>query len=68
MMFAIPQVFQTFSCEDYEEIGRSYLHADARIECDTPKHTMYMRYAAVMIVLCEFESFIRPLKRMGICG
>lgn len=66
MLLVIPQVFQTFSCEDYEEISESYLNADARIDCNAPKHTAYMIYAAVMIVLCKFGSFTMPLKRMGV--
>ena len=47
------QVFQTFACDDYPEIGTRYLRADGRIECDTPKHTGYMVYAGIMIALCE---------------
>ncbi|CAN0551355.1 unnamed protein product, partial [Laminaria digitata] len=46
-----PQVFQTFACEDFPEIGKSYLRADGRIECDTPEHKKYRIYAAVMIFL-----------------
>ena len=30
--------------------------------CDTPKHTGYMIYAAVMIILCKFDPVVRPLK------
>ena len=52
--FVFPQVFQTFACDDYHEIKKRYLRADGRIDCDTPKHTAFMLYAAVMICLCEF--------------
>ena len=52
------QVFQTFSCEKFVEIGRSYLRADRRIECFTPTHTAYRTYAAVMIFLCEFKTWL----------
>lgn len=48
------QVFQTFSCEGFPEIGMSYLRADRRIECYTTTHMAYKTYAAVMIFLCEF--------------
>ncbi|CAM9489387.1 unnamed protein product [Laminaria digitata] len=44
-------VFQTFACDDYPEIDKSYLRADGRIECDTAKHTGYMVYAGFMIAL-----------------
>lgn len=47
------QVFQTFSCAGFPEIGASYLRADERIECYTATHTAYRAYAAVMIFLCE---------------
>lgn len=47
------QIFQTFACEDLIEIGKSYLRADLRIECETSQHTAYKVYAAVMIVICE---------------
>ncbi|CAM9462085.1 unnamed protein product, partial [Ectocarpus sp. 12 AP-2014] len=42
-------VFQAFACEDFPEIGKSFLRADFRIECDTPMHDNYKIYAAVMI-------------------
>ncbi|CAN0485487.1 unnamed protein product, partial [Ectocarpus sp. 12 AP-2014] len=44
-------VFQAFACEDFPEIGKSFLRADFRIECDTPKHDNYKIYAAVMICI-----------------
>lgn len=47
------QVFQTFSCTGFPEIGISYLRADERIECYTATHTAYRAYAAVTICLCE---------------
>ncbi|CAN0330304.1 unnamed protein product [Ascophyllum nodosum] len=47
-------IFQTFACEDLEDIDKIYLRADFRIECDTPKHTAYKIYAAIMI-------FVYPL-------
>ena len=46
-------MFQAFACEDFDEIGKSYLRADFRIECDTPKHKAFKIYAAVMICICE---------------
>ncbi|CAN0138387.1 unnamed protein product, partial [Pylaiella littoralis] len=42
-------VFQAFACENFPEIGKRYLRADFRIDCDTPKHESYKIYAAVMI-------------------
>ncbi|MEP5911819.1 MAG: hypothetical protein ABJ331_21615 [Marinobacter sp.] len=50
------QVFQTFSCEDYDEIEKSYLRADNRIECYTDTHNGYRMYAMLMIILCESEE------------
>lgn len=47
------QVFQTFSCAHFDEVGKHYLWADFKIECYTPKHNAYMMYAGVMIVICE---------------
>ncbi|CAM9140361.1 unnamed protein product [Ectocarpus sp. 12 AP-2014] len=44
-------VFQAFACEDFPEIGKSFLRADFRIECDTPKHDNYKIFAAVMICI-----------------
>ncbi|CAM9574874.1 unnamed protein product, partial [Ectocarpus sp. 12 AP-2014] len=44
-------VFQTFACEDLPEIGKSYLRADFRIECETQRHTLYKAYAGVMICI-----------------
>ncbi|CAM9648873.1 unnamed protein product [Ectocarpus sp. 12 AP-2014] len=44
-------VFQAFSCEDLPEIGKSYLRADFRIECDTQRHTLYKAYAGVMVCI-----------------
>lgn len=51
------QVFQTFSCKYLEELDKSYLWADFRIECYTPLHRRYMAYAAVMIAICEFQRY-----------
>lgn len=48
------QVFQTFSCYDFPEIGKNYLRADFRIECNTVEHRAYMVYAGVMVVICEY--------------
>ena len=61
LLFVSPQVFQTFECEDYPEIGTRYLRADRRIECNSPRHTGYMVYAAVMIFLCECLGHITQL-------
>ncbi|CAM9095530.1 unnamed protein product, partial [Laminaria digitata] len=44
-------VFQTFVCEKFPEISKSYLRADQRIECNTSTHMAYSTYAAVMIFL-----------------
>lgn len=52
------QVFQAFACEDFDEIGKSYLRADFRIECDTAKHKAYKIYAAVMICICEESNVV----------
>lgn len=60
------QVFQTFSCERFPEIGKSYLRADQRIECYTTTHMAYRTYAAVMIFLCKFVALcqsITPTKK-----
>ena len=51
-------MFQAFACEEFPEIGKSYLRADFRIECDTTTHTAFMIYAAVMIGICEFARSI----------
>ena len=53
---ALLQVFQTFACDDYHEIGKRYLRADSRIECDTTKHMAYRVYAGVMVALCKSFS------------
>lgn len=48
------QVFQTFACEDLDEIGKSFLRADFRIECNTSEHKAYKAYAEIMICVCEY--------------
>lgn len=48
------QVFQTFQCEDLNEIDKRYLRADLRIECDTAEYKAYELYAGFMVILCEF--------------
>lgn len=53
------QVLQTFACESLDEIGKSYLRADFRIECDTPKHKAYKIYAWVMVCICELLYFVQ---------
>lgn len=50
------QVFQTFACEEFPEVSKSYLRADQRIECYSATHTAYRTYAGVMIFLCEFRA------------
>lgn len=50
------QVFQTFSCEDFPEINKSYLRADQSIQCYTGEHKAYRIYASVMIFLCEMMA------------
>lgn len=50
------QVFQTFSCEGFPEVGESYLRADQSIECYTQEHRAYRIYAAVMIFICELMA------------
>lgn len=60
------QVFQTFACEDFPEIGRRYLRADFRIECDTTKHEAYKVYAAIMICICESERTLCGSLRAGL--
>lgn len=54
MVSRSPQVFQAFFCEEFEEIGKSFLRADQSIECYTRMHDAFRTYAAVMIFLCEF--------------
>lgn len=49
----IEKVLQTFSCQDFPEIDKSYLRADLRLECYTPLHRKYMIYAGFMVVVCE---------------
>jgi hypothetical protein len=44
-------VFQTFSCNDLEEVNKSYLRADYSIECGTPTHHAYCAYAAIMVIV-----------------
>ncbi|KAG5187182.1 hypothetical protein JKP88DRAFT_254102 [Tribonema minus] len=44
-------VLQTFSCDDFPLIGKSYLRADYSIQCNTPKHTAYQVYAGVMVLV-----------------
>lgn len=61
-MFVSTQVFQTFSCQEFPEVGKHYLRADGRIECNTPIHRVYMIYASVMIVLCKYSRATRPIK------
>lgn len=58
-----PQVFQTFACEHLDEVNKSYLRADLRIECNTPEHKVYQIYAWIMICICELLS----LGRVFIC-
>lgn len=53
-LFFMPhQVFQTFACTNMEEIGKRYLKADLRIDCDTPEHRAYEIYARIMFFICE---------------
>jgi len=47
------QVLQTFACEKLPEIGKRYLRADMRIDCDTSRHMAYEVYAGIMICICE---------------
>lgn len=53
ILVAHRQVFQTFACIKLEEIGKRYLKADLRIDCDTPEHKAYEVYASIMIFVCE---------------
>lgn len=52
----VRQVFQAFACEEFQEIGKSYLTADFRIECNTTKHMAFRIYAAIMIAICKSAS------------
>ncbi|CBJ26637.1 adhesin-like protein [Ectocarpus siliculosus] len=58
-------VFQAFACEDFPEIGKSFLRADFRIECDTPKHDNYKIYAAVMICISFWYFLTRQRSRIN---
>ncbi|CAM9236456.1 unnamed protein product, partial [Sphacelaria rigidula] len=44
-------VFQTFACQDLPEIGVSYLRADFRLKCDTPRHRAYKVYACFCVLI-----------------
>lgn len=43
-------LFRAFACEKLED-GNSYLRADYRIQCDSPKHKAFIVYAGIMTVL-----------------
>ncbi|CAM9201739.1 unnamed protein product, partial [Laminaria digitata] len=43
-------LFQMFACDELDD-GKTYLRADYRIECDSPRHELLEIYAAFMIVL-----------------
>lgn len=43
-------LFQMFSCDELDD-GKTYLRADYRIECDSPRHKSLQIYAGFMIVL-----------------
>ena len=43
-------VFQMFACDDLDD-DKSYLRADYRLECDSPKHRTLQVYAGLMILL-----------------
>ncbi|CAM9696832.1 unnamed protein product, partial [Laminaria digitata] len=42
------KVFQTFSCDELDD-GNSYLRADYRLSCLTPRHRWYRAYALIMV-------------------
>eukprot|EP00903_Cladosiphon_okamuranus_P006392 g6257.t1 len=42
-------LFEAFSCESLD--NKSFLRADYRIECDSPKHKAFQAYAVVMVLL-----------------
>ncbi|CAM9300041.1 unnamed protein product, partial [Sphacelaria rigidula] len=44
-------IFQTFACDDLEEVDRSYLRADYRISCNSRRHKAYEIYAGFMILV-----------------
>ena len=43
-------VFQMFACDDLDD-EKSYLRADYRLECNSPKHKALQVYAGLMILL-----------------
>lgn len=43
-------LFKMFACDDLDD-DKTYLRADYKIECDTPKHTVLQIYTGFMIVL-----------------
>ncbi|CAM9993418.1 unnamed protein product, partial [Choristocarpus tenellus] len=44
-------IFQTFSCDDLEDVGQSYLRADYTISCGTKRHKAHIIYAAFMVLV-----------------
>lgn len=44
-------VFETFACDRDAVKGESYLRADYRLSCNSPRHTWYEVYAGFMIAV-----------------
>lgn len=42
---------QTFSCDELEDVGKSYLRADYGIDCDSDRHKAFKLYAGFMILV-----------------
>lgn len=69
---ASSMVFNTFPCDDFVVDGESYLIADYSIACDTPLHSFFQAYAAVMVLVsrhlpCCVVGLLR-LPPPGMCG
>ena len=48
--------YQTFACDEEAVEGQSYLRADYSVSCNTSKHTWYMVYAGIMLVVSMLPS------------
>lgn len=44
-------VFKTFACDDEAVEGENFLRADYRLSCKSEKHTFFMTYAGIMILV-----------------
>eukprot|EP00903_Cladosiphon_okamuranus_P009051 g8653.t1 len=44
-------IFQTFTCDELEDVGERWLRADYGIDCDSSKHKAFQVYAGFMILV-----------------